>query len=136
MSRIRAKDTKPETLVRSLLHKLGFRFRLHRKDLPGKPDIVLPKYKTVIEVRGCYWHRHLGCKDATLPKTNTEFWRKKFAETVNRDIKNVELLKNLGWETLIVWECETINIDQLAETLTRRFEKTNHDQAGEESAGF
>ena len=122
MSRIRAKDTKPETVVRSLLHKLGFRFRLHRKDLPGKPDIVLPKYKTVIEVRGCYWHRHQECKDATCPKTNTEFWKKKFSETVNRDIKNIELLKSIGWETLIIWECETKKIDQLAEMLIRQFE--------------
>lgn len=127
MSRIRAKDTKPETLVRSLLHKLGFRFRLHRKDLPGKPDIVLPKYKTVIEVKGCYWHRHQGCKDATCPKTNTEFWEKKFAETVNRDIKNIELLKKLGWEILIIWECETKNIDQLAETVIRQLEQKHHD---------
>lgn len=120
MAQIRAKNTKPEILIRSLLHRLGFRFRLHRKNLPGKPDIVLSKYKTVIEVRGCYWHRHQGCKEATLPKSNTAFWEKKFSETVNRDKKNVELLTNLGWEILIVWECETKNIDQLTETLIRK----------------
>jgi len=118
MSRICNKNTKPELLVRSLLHRLGFRFRLHRKDLPGKPDIVLPKHKTVIEVRGCFWHRHQGCKDASTPKTNTEFWETKFLNTVNRDKNNIEQLKKLGWNTIVVWECETANINKLTNKLT------------------
>ena len=84
----------------------GFRFRLHVKDLPGKPDIVLPKYKTVIEVRGCYWHRHEGCKDATTPSTNTEFWKNKFAATVARDKRTEQELKALGWKVIVPWECE------------------------------
>ena len=118
MSRICSKNTKPELLVRSFLHRLGFRFRLHRKDLPGKPDIVLPKHKTVIEVRGCFWHRHQGCKDASTPKTNTEFWETKFLNTVNRDKNNIEQLKKLGWNTIVVWECETVDINRLTNKLT------------------
>lgn len=106
MSRIKSKDTTPECIVRSFLHRNGFRFRLHAQDLPGKPDIVLPKYKTVIEVRGCYWHRHEGCKDATTPSTNTEFWQRKFAATVNRDKRTAQQLQDLGWKVIIIWECE------------------------------
>ena len=106
MSRIKSKDTTPERIVRSFLHRNGFRFRLHVKDLPGKPDIVLPKYKTVVEVRGCYWHRHEGCKDSTTPSTNTEFWQKKFAENVARDKRTEQDLKSLGWNVIVVWECE------------------------------
>lgn len=109
MSRIKSKDTTPERIVRSFLHRNGFRFRLHVKDLPGKPDIVLPKYKTAIEVRGCYWHRHEGCKDATTPSTNIEFWQKKFAENVARDQRTEYALKELGWNVIVVWECE-VNI--------------------------
>ncbi len=105
MSRIRSKDTAPELTVRSLLHRNGFRFRLHVKDLPGKPDIVLPKYKTVIEVRGCFWHRHPGCKIATTPSTNTEFWQKKFARNVARDKENEEKLKQLSWNVIVIWSC-------------------------------
>ncbi|MDD5169002.1 MAG: DNA mismatch endonuclease Vsr, partial [Syntrophales bacterium] len=87
MRRITARNTKPEMTVRSLLHELGYRFRVHRKDLPGKPDIVLPRYKTAIFVNGCFWHRHHGCKNATMPKTNAEFWKKKLSENVERDSK-------------------------------------------------
>ena len=108
MSRIKSKDTTPERIVRSFLHRNGFRFRLHIKDLPGKPDIVLPKYKTVVEVRGCYWHRHEGCKDATIPSTNTDFWQKKFAENVVRDKRTEQELNALGWNVIILWECEVI----------------------------
>lgn len=106
MSRIKSKDTTPERIVRSFLHRNGFRFRLHVKNLPGKPDIVLSKYKTVIEVRGCFWHRHNGCKDATMPSTHTEFWQKKFAENVVRDQRSEQALKELGWQVIIIWECE------------------------------
>ncbi len=118
MSRIRSKDTAPELAVRSLLHRNGFRFRLHVKDLPGKPDIVLPKYKTVIEVRGCFWHRHPGCKIATTPSTNTEFWQKKFAQNVARDKENEEKLKQLGWNVIIIWSCE---LSSIPEVLKQRF---------------
>lgn len=107
MSRIKSKNTKPELKVRSLLHKLGYRFRLHRKDLPGKPDIVLPKYKAVILVNGCFWHRHPRCKKAYTPKENVDFWEEKFNKNISRDKKNLELLKKYGWDVFIVWECET-----------------------------
>ena len=106
MSRIKGKDTKPEVMLRSALHKAGFRFRLHSRQLPGKPDIVLPKYKAVIFVHGCYWHRHAGCKLAYTPKSNAEFWLPKFEETVRRDrLKTLQLLQ-LGWRVFLVWECE------------------------------
>lgn len=107
MSRIKGSDTKPELVVRSFLHKHGFRFRLHVKNLPGKPDIVLPKYKTVIEIRGCYWHRHEGCKFAYTPKSNLDFWNAKFKENVARDAKNDEVLSAMGWQVIVIWECET-----------------------------
>jgi len=107
MSRIRSGNTKPEKIIRSTLHGMGYRFRLHKQNLPGKPDIVLPKYKTVIFVHGCFWHRHPGCKNATTPKTNAEFWQKKFLENVARDcLKKIDL-EGLGWHVVIVWECET-----------------------------
>jgi len=105
MSRIKGKDTKPEKAVRSLLHYLGYRFRLQRKDLPGKPDIVLPKYRTVVFVHGCFWHSH-GCKDSGIPKTNSEFWHEKLAKNKLRDGKNSLKLRELGWSVLVVWECE------------------------------
>ncbi len=108
MSRIRSTNTKPEMLVRSFLHRNGFRFRLHAKDLPGHPDIVLPKYKTVIEVRGCFWHRHPGCKYATTPSSNTEFWKQKFKQNIERDKQNGKKLKLLGWKLIVVWDCETL----------------------------
>ena len=107
MSRIRSMNTKPEMLVRSFLHKNGFRFRLHVKNLPGHPDIVLPRYKTVIEVRGCFWHRHPRCKKATTPLSNTEFWQTKFKQNIERDKLNKKKLKALGWNLIVVWECET-----------------------------
>ena len=113
MSAIKSKNTKPEIAVRKLLHSMGYRFRLHRKDLPGSPDIVLPKYKTVIFVHGCFWHRHQNCKYASNPKTRREFWEKKFKENIERDKKTQEKLKNLGWKTKIVWECEIKKQDKL-----------------------
>tara|TARA_R110002049_G_scaffold251918_1_gene426347 strand:+ start:1955 stop:2386 length:432 start_codon:yes stop_codon:yes gene_type:complete len=113
MSRIKNRDTKPELIVRSLLHRMGYRFRLHRKDLPGKPDIVLPKYKTVIFVHGCFWHRHKGCKYAYTPKSRIEFWEKKFATNLKRDLENQKLLKNCGWKVRVIWECETRNLIEL-----------------------
>ncbi len=106
MSAIRSKNTKPEIKVRKVLHSMGYRFRLHSKDLPGSPDIVLPKYKTVIFVHGCFWHRHQNCKYASTPKTRQEFWNKKFNENINRDKINQENLSSKGWKIIIVWECE------------------------------
>ena len=105
MSRIRGKDTYPEMMVRKWLWTNGYRYRLHRKDLPGKPDIVLPKYHTVIFVHGCYWHRH-GCKYTTTPVTRKEFWEAKFKENTNRDRRNRRQLNQAGWRVLVLWECE------------------------------
>lgn len=107
MSGIRAKNTRPEKLVRSALFAAGYRFRIHRKDLPGSPDIVLPGKKVAIFVHGCFWHRHGGCKLAKLPSTNPDFWRKKLDGNVDRDRKAVEALILLGWRVLTVWECAT-----------------------------
>lgn len=106
MSRITGKNTKPEILLRSLLHREGFRFRLHDKRLPGKPDIVLPRYRTVIFVNGCFWHRHSNCKYAYTPKSRQEFWLNKFQGTVQRDQEKQKMLADLGWQVLVVWECE------------------------------
>jgi len=106
MSKVRSKNTKPELIVRSRLHKLGFRYRLHRKDIPGCPDITLPKYKTVIFVHGCFWHQHPGCKKATIPKNNHDFWLLKLEENIERDRKHVSQLIELGWNVIIVWECD------------------------------
>ncbi|MFB6320225.1 very short patch repair endonuclease [Saccharicrinis sp. FJH54] len=106
MSRIRGKNTKPEILVRKFLHKNGFRYRLNYSKLPGKPDIVLPKYKTVIFINGCFWHGHKGCKFFVVPKTRTEWWTEKINSTIERDeIKNKELEK-MGWDVKTLWECE------------------------------
>lgn len=109
MSRIRSKDTKPELLVRKFLHKNGFRYRLHVKDMPGKPDIVLPKYKTVIFIHGCFWHGHEGCKYATIPKTRTEWWSNKIGLNARNDIASIEVLKKAGWNYIIIWGCELKN---------------------------
>lgn len=106
MSRIRNKDTKPEELVRKYLFSQGFRYRKNDVRLPGKPDIVLPKYKTVIFVNGCFWHKHEGCKYFVWPKNNADFWKNKIESNVTRDDKNYQQLKELGWKVLIIWECE------------------------------
>lgn len=106
MSRITSRNTKPEILLRSLLHREGFRFRLHDKRLPGKPDIVLPRHRTVIFVNGCFWHRHSNCKYAYTPRSRQEFWLNKFQGTVQRDREKQKMLADLGWQVLVVWECE------------------------------
>lgn len=118
MSRIRGKNTKPEELVRKHLFSQGFRYRKNDARLPGKPDIVLPKYKTVIFVNGCFWHAHEGCKYFVWPKDNADFWKKKIESNVARDIKNYQLLQNLGWTVLTIWECE-LKKDRREETLER-----------------
>lgn len=106
MSRIRDRNTSPEVEVRSLLHQMGYRFRLHSKSLPGKPDIVLSRHGAVINVHGCFWHQHRKCKDACIPKTRTSWWKTKLQGNVERDRRNVRALRRLGWSVLTVWECE------------------------------
>ena len=116
MSRIRSKNTKPELIVRSMLHRLGYRFTVNgpkNKQLPGKPDIVLPKYKTVIFVHGCFWHAHSNCKDYRLPKTRTAWWKAKLEGNAARDAKQQAALKQLGWKVVVVWECELKNQAEL-----------------------
>ncbi|AAS97315.1 very short patch repair endonuclease [Nitratidesulfovibrio vulgaris] len=106
MSGIKGRNTKPERLVRSYLHAAGFRFRLHRKDLPGCPDIVLPRYRAIIFVHGCFWHRHEGCNLASFPATRVDFWESKFAANVERDRRNETALAEAGWRVIIIWECQ------------------------------
>lgn len=106
MSRIKGKDTKIEVLVRKYLFSLGYRFRKNDKRYPGKPDVVLPKYRTVIFVNGCFWHMHEGCKQATIPKTRTEFWLEKLSKNVENDKKHKLELEKMGWKVITVWECE------------------------------
>ena len=107
MSGIRGKDTKPELIVRTALFAAGFRFRLHRRDLPGVPDVVLPGKRVAIFVHGCFWHMHAGCKNAKLPSTRPDFWREKLNRNVARDKEDIKVLRDLGWRVLIVWECTT-----------------------------
>jgi len=109
MSRISGKETKPEILVRKYLFSQGFRFRKNVKDLPGKPDVVLPKYKTIIFIHGCFWHGHT-CKRGTLPTTNVEFWKEKIEGNVERDRRDVAELEKLGWNVIIIWQCEIRNV--------------------------
>lgn len=117
MSHVRSTNTKPEKRVRSLLHAMGYRFRLHAKDLPGSPDIILPKYRTVIFVHGCFWHRHPGCKYASMPATRQEFWAAKFEENQARDRRVMKLLKEKNWNVVIVWQCELRDIAMLTTKL-------------------
>lgn len=124
MSRIRGSDSKPEKLLRSLLHSTGLRFRKNVASLPGKPDIVLPRHNAVVFVHGCYWHRHPNCRFATTPATNAQFWTRKFAGTVERDAKAEEALSEQGWRVFTVWECQ-LRSDPLAalEAVTNRILK-------------
>lgn len=119
MSKVRGRDTKPEMLVRSLLHRLGFRFRLHGRDLPGKPDIVFPSRRAAIFVHGCFWHQHPGCRKASVPETRRDFWLTKLQRNVDRDAENVEALTAGGWKVLTIWECETKDTDILTDTLLK-----------------
>lgn len=123
MSRIKGSNTRPERLVRSLLRSLGYRFRLHRKELPGTPDIVLPRYRTAVFVHGCFWHRHAGCRYAATPATRPEFWAKKLSENIRRDEAAVEALTKLGWNVLVVWECELKNMEILRQRLLEALPK-------------
>jgi len=121
MRRIGRRNTAPEVLVRRLLHSKGYRFRLERKDLPGKPDIVLPKYRSVIFVHGCFWHGHENCRRALLPTTNRDFWEKKIEGNKRRDKAAIEALAKLGWSSLVVWQCETRDKESLGERLSQFF---------------
>ena len=123
MSKIGSANTKPEIIVRSLLHHMGYRFRLHRKDLPGKPDIVLTKYKSVVLVHGCFWHHHEGCKYAYTPKTRVAFWKEKFRKNVERDRKVRTDLAALGWQVIIIWECELSDLELVKERFERLLPK-------------
>lgn len=130
MGRIHSKNTKPEMRVRSFLHCNGFRFRLHVKTLPGKPDIVLPKYKTVIEVRGCFWHHHEGCKTAATPSSNVELWQEKFERNVARDRRTEAGLRELGWNLIVVWECDLKKpgfLDSLPDRIHRNIQSPPHE---------
>lgn len=117
MSQVRSKDTKPEKFIRSLLHKLGYRFRKNVPSLPGKPDIVLPKYRMVIFVHGCFWHQHKGCKRAERPTSNREFWDDKLDKTITRDRKSLELLREIGWKVIVIWECELKDANKIKERI-------------------
>ena len=119
MSRIRGSDTNPEKRVRSLLHRMGFRFSLRRRGLPGRPDIVLPKWRTAVFVHGCFWHQHAGCRNAVMPKSRPEFWSAKLRGNVTRDQIAVRALRQLGWRVLTVWECELDGVEKLERKIQR-----------------
>jgi len=119
MAAVRSRDTTPEKFVRSLIHRLGYRFRLHCKDLPGRPDIVLPRHRAVVFVHGCFWHAHRCKAGDRLPATNTEFWRNKRNQNVIRDRTAIGRLRRFGWRVLIVWECETKNAVTIADKVKR-----------------
>jgi DNA mismatch endonuclease (patch repair protein) len=130
MSRIGPRDTMPELAVRSMAHRMGFRFRVHHKALPGRPDLVFAKHRLVIFVHGCFWHRHRGCANSTMPKTRPGFWRRKFQSNIERDRKQ---LAQLGWRTLVIWECEAENSGRLQSILSAVLERA--DSLAEKLAG-
>lgn len=118
MAKVRSRDTAPELRVRKLAHALGRRFRLHRRDLPGTPDLVFPRFKLAIFVHGCFWHRHPGCVRASMPLINVEFWKVKFQRNCIRDTRALDALTNLGWRVAVIWECETRSEPRLREILS------------------
>lgn len=122
MRSVKRANTKPELIVRQLLHSLGLRFRLHRRDLPGSPDVVLPRFRRVIFVHGCFWHRHTNCRYASTPKTRQEYWLPKFAANVERDACKEAQLRELGWKVIVVWECETKDKERLKQFFEQEFE--------------
>ena len=122
MGRIKGRDTKPEKIVRSLLHRMGYRFRLQRRDLPGRPDIVLPKYQTVIFVHGCFWHGHRGCGRAKRPISNTDFWNTKIDRNIERDAETQAALRAAGWRVLTLWQCKMKDTEALAGQFSEFFE--------------
>ena len=124
MSRVKGRDTKPEILVRSMVHRMGFRFRVHQRDLPGNPDIVLARYSKIIFVNGCFWHGHKRCKRSKRPATNKRFWNKKLDGNIERDKRFRRKLHRMGWKVLVVWQCETL----MPEKLLRKLERFLHDE--------
>ncbi len=118
MARIHGRDTKPELTVRRIAHRMGLRFRLHRKNLPGRPDLVFPKHRLAVFVHGCFWHRHQGCKFASNPKSGVAFWKEKFAANLARDTRQEAELKELGWSVLVIWECETRDVKAVERQLS------------------
>lgn len=123
MSRIRGYDTKPELTVRSIVHRMGFRFRLHGEDLPGNPDIVLPKHKKLIFIHGCFWHGHKGCKRSKRPSSNVFFWQNKLDKNAERDKRNQKELRKLGWKYLVIWQCEITKPKLLRNKIKRFLDK-------------
>lgn len=121
MRAVRRENTGPELAVRKVAHRLGLRFRLHRKDLPGTPDLVFPKHRTCVFVHGCFWHRHPGCKKASTPKTRRDYWLPKFERNVERDREKEEALRRLGWRVVTIWECETRDPEELERRLREAF---------------
>ena len=119
MARVKSKDTRPELLLRRLLHGLGYRYRLHRRDLPGRPDIVFPSRKKVVFVNGCFWHSHSGCPRATRPVANREYWLAKLKNNSERDERNLSLLEESGWQTATVWECQLADLEAVAQRMTK-----------------
>ncbi len=131
MSRIRGRGTKPEIIVRRIAHGLGFRFRLHRKDLPGRPDMVFPGHRAVIMVHGCFWHRHPGCKHASTPKTRESFWKNKLEDNVARDRQNETALRELGWRVMVIWECETKDREAVADRIESFLRQDDDEHKGD-----
>ena len=119
MSRVKGRDTKPEILVRSVIHRMGYRFRVHRSDLPGNPDIVLPRHGKIIFVHGCFWHGHKRCPRSKRPTTNKSFWNEKLNKNIDRDKRQQKEIKNMGWKVLVVWQCEIRKPSKLLEKLER-----------------
>lgn len=130
MAAVRKENTAPEIAIRKALHRLGLRFRLHVKSLPGTPDIVFPKYHAVVFVHGCFWHRHNECKLATTPKSNRQFWENKFEKNISRDIAKTKILESLGWRVFVVWQCEissNVKIEKLSLRIAKKVTQTLDD---------
>jgi len=119
MARIRSKDTKPEMLIRRMLHRLGYRYALHRRDLPGAPDLVFPARRKIILVHGCFWHQHRNCVDGRLPKSRQDYWKPKLLRNVERDRRNIVKMRRGGWKVMMVWECDTADADRLLARIVR-----------------
>ena len=131
MARIQGRDTVPEVVVRRTAHRLGFRFRLYRKDLPGRPDLVFPRYRSVVFVHGCFWHRHDGCRFAYTPRSRVRFWTEKFRQNVARDRRTEDALRSLGWRVLVMWECETRDDAVVADLLKQFLRPADIDGSGD-----
>ena len=117
MSRVHGKDTSPEIRVRSIMHRAGYRYRLHVRDMPGRPDIVMPRYRIAAFVNGCFWHRHPGCRHASMPKTHMDYWKRKFDRNVKRDQESQDALRQEGWTVAVIWECQTRKRAELEKVL-------------------